>query len=156
MSMMKPSAQHTRHTSAAEKEQRKTEEKKAYGSRETFEVMPADLKDETARKEWTRITKVLSNMDIIGDVDYYSLIGYCNAWSVYLEATNKMKGEPLVLETEHGCKANPIIAVQDRAAKQLRDFATKAGLSLDTRLKYAALATRVEEKQTITDEFGDI
>ena len=59
------------------------------------------------------------------------------------------------METERGSVKNPLISVQDTYAKQMRDFAMKAGLSVDTRLKYAALKTKNDTAE-LEDEFGDI
>ena len=88
-------------------------------------------------------------------MDAANLIGYCNAYSLYVQATKALAGSPLIIETEKGIQTNPATRVQDMYAKQMRDFAVKAGLSVDTRLKYAALKVK-EEDDEIEDDFGDI
>lgn len=116
---------------------------------------PKDLIDRVAKNEWKRVTGILADMEIIGDLDYYALIGYCNAFSLYKRATTELAAAPLVSETERGTVKNPLINVQDTFANQMRNFAMKAGLSVDTRLKYATLKVK-QDTDDLEDEFGDI
>ena len=155
MNTRKPLALHTGHHTQAEIEQMRQENEAAETGRDIFESTPADLIDKTARKEWRRITKELRDFGAIGNLDAANLIGYCNAYALYVQATKALSGKPLVIETEKGVQTNPATRVQDMYAKQMRDFAVKAGLSVDTRLKYASLKIK-EEDDEIEDDFGDI
>lgn len=152
----KPADQKTGHYAAEVKEAQKTASKTAYGTRDVFSTIPEELETEVAKNEWKRIVKILKDMEIVGDIDVYSLIGYCNAWALYRRATSQLEKEPLIITTETGRTAkNPLFDLQDRAAKQLRDFAAKAGISLDARLKYAVIAVQKHDEE-VKDEFGDI
>lgn len=144
------------HISKQEKQRKAEETSAATASRKCFKSVPADLIDTTAKKEWRRISKMLEEMQIIGDLDASNLIGYCNAYSLYIKATKELSGQPLVIETETGTFKNPLVSIQDMYAKQLRDFAAKAGLSIDARLKCAALKIQRQDDEGITGAFGDI
>lgn len=156
MSARKPLALHTGHHTKTDIEQLSQENEMAKSTRMCFDSIPDELADDTAKTEWQRISKILSEMDIIGDLDLCNLVGYCNACSLYRKATEKLINAPLVLETEKGTIKNPLVDIQDKYAKQMRDFAIKAGLSVDTRLKYAALKVKKNDEADITDEFGNI
>ena len=156
MNTRKPMALHTGHHTKAEMEQMRQENEAAETGRDIFESTPSDLIDKTAKREWRRITKELIDFGAIGNLDAANLIGYCNAYSLYVQATKALAGKPLVIENEKGgIQPNPATRVQDMYAKQMRDFAVKAGLSVDTRLKYASLKIK-EEDDEIEDDFGDI
>lgn len=156
MSSRKPMSMHTGHHTKEELAIMKEENDAATGSRNCFTGKPPKgLIDTDAKKEWKRITAILKEMEIIGDLDLYALEGYCNSVSLYRRTTSELANSPLVLETEKGSVKNPLISVQDTYAKQMRDFAMKCGLSVDTRLKYAALHLNKKDEET-EEEFGDI
>ena len=128
----------------------------AKSPRDLFHAMPDDLIDETARNEWKRITGILEEVELVGDLDICNLIGYCNAYSLYVKATKSAAAQSMILETSKGgVMQNPLINIQDKYAAQMRNFATKAGLSIDTRLKYATLKVKKSDDE-IEDAFGNI
>lgn len=156
MSSRKPMDLHSGHHTKAEIATMELENQTATATRSCFTgAPPKDLIDKTAKAEWKRITGILDPMEIVGDLDKAALIGYCNAFSLYKRATSELAAAPLVLETERGSVKNPLISVQDTYAKQMRDFAMKAGLSVDTRLKYATLKVK-KDTDDLEGEFGDI
>lgn len=93
----------------------------------------------------------MKNMEMIGDLDANNLAGYCNAFAKYHAATEMLNENELVIEG----KENPLIAIQIKYAKEMRDFARLCGLSIDSRLKFAAVKLEVIEND-ISEEFGDI
>ena len=156
MSSRKPMALHSGHHTKEELAVMEMENKAATGPRNLLTgPPPKDLIDKTARAEWKRVAGILSDMDIVGDLDYAAILGYCNAFSYYKKATLELANDDLVVKTERGTVKNPLINVQDTFARQMRDFAMKAGLSIDTRLKQAALKVK-KDAEAVTDEFGDI
>lgn len=156
MGARKPMDLHSGHHTKAEIATMELENQTATATRSCLtSAPPKDLIDKTAKAEWKRITGILSDMDIVGDLDLYALLGYCNSYSLYKRATSELATAPLVSETERGTVKNPLINVQDTFANQMRNFAMKAGLSIDTRLKQAALKVK-KDAEAVTDEFGDI
>lgn len=114
-----------------------------------------DLIDMKAAKEWRRVVPELKRSGIVGQLDIANIIGYCNAYSIYCAATNELKGQELVIEGVTGRRENPLINVQLKAAQDMRRFADLCGLTINSRLKWAATQRKKQEEQ-IESEFGAI
>ena len=117
--------------------------------------LPQDLNDTKAKKEWKRVVPELKKMDIVGRLDITNLVAYCNAYSKYVEATKALRGQPLTVPSPSGEKENPLINVQIKYAEMFRKFADQCGLTINSRLKWAATKTKQQEEQ-IESEFGAI
>ena len=117
--------------------------------------LPQDLLDTKAKKEWKRVVPDLKKMDIVGRLDISNLVAYCNAYSKYCEATKALRGQPLTVPSPSGMKENPLINVQIKYADQFRKFADQCGLTINSRLKWAATKQKQQEEQ-IESEFGAI
>ena len=117
--------------------------------------LPQDLNDTKAKKEWKRVVPELKKMDIVGRLDITNLVAYCNAYSKYCEATKALRGQPLTVPSPSGEKENPLINVQIKYADMFRKFADQCGLTISSRLKWAATKTKQQEEQ-IESEFGAI
>lgn len=117
--------------------------------------LPQDLIDTKAKKEWKRVVPELKKMDIVGRLDITNLVAYCNAYSKYCEATKALRGQPLTVFGPSGEKENPLINVQIKYADMFRKFADQCGLTINSRLKWAATKTKQQEEQ-IESEFGAI
>lgn len=155
MGVRKPMALHTGHHTKEELATMEAENNAATCSRTCLEGRPPkELIDSRAKAEWKRITTILADMDIIGDLDRYSLVAYANAWSLYVMATTELAEQGLTIETEKGPVKNPLINTQNTFWEQLKAAAAKAGLSVDTRLKHAALKVQ-DETDEMTSRFGD-
>lgn len=155
MGVRKPAALHTGHHTKEELATMEAENNAATCGRSCLTGRPPkELIDSRARAEWKRITEILAGMEIIGDLDRYSLIAYANAWSLYVKSTLELSEQGLVIETEKGPVKNPLINTQNTFWEQLKAAAAKAGLSVDTRLKHAALKVQ-DETDEMTNRFGD-
>lgn len=117
--------------------------------------LPQDLINTKAKKEWKRVVPELKKMDIVGRLDITNLVAYCNAYSKYVEATKALRGQPLTVPSPSGEKENPLINVQIKYAEMFRKFADQCGLTINSRLKWAATKTKQQEEQ-IESEFGAI
>ena len=100
--------------------------------------LPQDLLDTKAKKEWKRVVPDLKKMDIVGRLDISNLVAYCNAYSKYCEATKALRGQPLTIEGPTGPKENPLINVQLKYQEAFRKAADQCGLTINSRLKWAA------------------
>ena len=143
-----------------QKEQKKKEEQLATTGSEQLNKPPAWLRDVVAKKEWNRLLEQLKKIGVIGNLDYNDLGAYCNSFSSYLEITNKMKGEPFVIEYTNkmgktNIIQNPYITAQLKYSEEMRKFASLLGITIDSRLKMASLKISTE-KNKIEDEFGEI
>lgn len=156
MGVRKPMALHNGHHTKEELDLMQRENDAATCGRSCLTGRPPkELIDKDARDEWKRITAILADMDIIGDLDRYALISYANSWSLYKKATLELSQQPLLIETEKGSVKNPLVNIQNTFFDQMRAAAAKAGLSVDTRLKHSALAVQNEPQSELTARFGD-
>ncbi len=142
----------------AEKEQRKKEEKSVTVGKSQLRYSPEWLIDDVAKKEWSRLTKELKEIDIIGNLDKNNLGAYCNAYACYIRATEELKEQSMcvIRETRTGniVVKNPLIDVQRTYAEEMRKFASLCGLTIDSRLKAATAKAKKEDE--VEDQFGGI
>lgn len=136
---------------------RKTEEESVTVGKDQLEKPPTWLVDNEAKKEWRRLVKELEKIDIIGNLDKNNLIGYCNAFANYKKATEELKEAPFCVEkmTRSGAVTvrNPLIDIQKMYAEEMRKFAALCGLTIDSRLKAAAVKTG-ETEDDLARRFG--
>lgn len=120
---------------------------------------PSWLIDNVAKKEFKRIVKELSGINVIGNLDLNNLGSYCNAYSMYIKTTKELADQPLTLErhTQAGTiiVENPLINIQKKYAEEMRKFAATCGLTIDSRLKAATTKT-TKTSQEIEARFGNI
>ena len=72
------------HNTKEEKQKKKQEERYVTTGRNQLKTPPKWLVDDVAKKEWRRIIKELNQIDIVGNLDYAILAGYCNAYANYI------------------------------------------------------------------------
>lgn len=140
-------------------EQRRLEEKQAKTGASQLSRPPDWLINDVAVKEWKRIVKELKKINLIGNLDRNSLGGYCNAFANYVKATDILKDQEFYIErktrTGNIVVKNPMVDIQKGYADEMRRFASLCGLTIDARLKAAAIKTdKVQED--ITRKFGNI
>ena len=151
----KPMSEQKGHLTKSQQTKRYTEQELVRTDNRYFSTPPPWLTDETAKKEYKRLVRTMKNMDMLGDLDANNLACYCNAYSNYLKATHQLETEGLILHGEKGDYENPLIAIQTKYAKEMRDFARLCGLSIDSRLKFAAVKLD-DISENIDSEFGSI
>ena len=149
----KPLSEQKGNLTKEQQEKRRSEQELVKTPDTYFLNPPKWLKDKTAVSEYKRLVKALKGMDMLGDLDTNNLAGYCNAFANYLKASDEL--ETLLISGEKGSYENPLIAVQIKYAKEMREFARLCGLSIDSRLKFAAVKLNHIDSN-INDEFGGI
>lgn len=149
----------TKHFSRVEKEKRKYAESTIKTDKNDITRIPTkELRDAAARKEYKRVLPELLKSEVIGNLDRSQLIAYCNAWSRYLEATEKMKdpSEHLTVDmATGGKKPNPLITVAENAYKEFRAAGECLGMTVSARLSAASLKVQKQEEE-LMQEFGEI
>lgn len=129
--------------------------------REDLEKPPNWLIDAKAKKEFKRIVKNFQDIEVIGNLDINNIAGYCNAYSLYIDATKKlMETKELIIikQMPNGAYTevpNPIIKIHKQYAEEMRKFASLCGLTIDSRLKLAVQKT-TKDREDIEELFGDI
>lgn len=138
---------------------RENEEKSIETDKDQLKRPPDWLIDNVAKKEWRRIVKELNKIHLIGNLDRNNLGGYCNAFANYVKATNILKDQSYYIdrETRTGVIVvkNPMVDIQKNYAEEMRRFAALCGLTIDARLKAAAIKTDKTQEE-ITRKFGNI
>ncbi|MDU7031593.1 MAG: phage terminase small subunit P27 family [Clostridiales bacterium] len=140
-------------------QKRRTEEESVTTDKNQLKRPPKWLVDDIARKEWRRIVKELSQINLVGNLDLNNLGGYCNAFANYVKATEILKDQTYYIdrETRNGIIVvkNPMVDIQKGFAEEMRKFAGLCGMTIDSRLKVAAVKTESKE-DNIKRQFGNI
>ena len=134
-----------------QQEEKKVAEKIIKTGSEQLQLQPEWLRDDVAKKEWDRLLIELSQLDIIGNLDYNNLGAYCNAFSSFIEITKQMKGKKFTDKFE----TVPLVRIQTNYSDEMKKYANMLVLTIDSRLKMASLKLE-KSKNTIESDFGDI
>lgn len=147
----KPLSEQTGNLTTAYKEQRKFEEALATGDKSDLNTPPDWLIDKNAVNEWRKVVNEHQKNSMLCNLDIYNLGGFCNAFALYIKATMELGKNELIDENDE----NPYIKVQLKYAREMRAFAALCGLTIDSRLKFAAQKAQ-DINTEIEDTFGDI
>ncbi|MFP4988399.1 phage terminase small subunit P27 family [Staphylococcus haemolyticus] len=109
--------------------------------------------DDRAKQEWFRIYPLLEELPI-ASLDLALVSAYCQAYSDYIQATERMKQEGAVIVTERGTKLNQNHAIKRDALTQLNSISSKLGLTVESRLKILDPKNETPKKQSVYDQFG--
>lgn len=156
----KPLAMQKGHLTIEQQLEKEQKEKIIAVGKEDLETAPAWLINATARAEFNRLVHEFDKIDIIGNLDVNNLGAYCNAYAFYLDATEQLKNEDLIIikPLPNGSKqriANPLIKIQSNYADEMRKFGAKVGLDITSRLKSAGEKVDKEDAK-VSEDFGDI
>ncbi len=155
----KPIDMQKAHLTLVEKQNRKAEEDSVTTGNSQLKTPPRWLINDVAKKEWRRIVRELNKIQIVGNLDYANLGGYCNAYANYIQVTEILKDQTYSIERETRTGTiivkNPLVDIQTNYAAEMRRFAALCGLTIDSRLKAAVVKTEKTEDM-ITEKFGNI
>ena len=155
----KPIDMQKAHLTLLEKQNRKMEEECVVTGKSHLKTPPDWLIIDTAKKEWRRTVRELNKINIVGNLDYANLGGYCNAYANYIKVTEILKEQAYYIdrETRNGVIVvkNPMVDIQSTYAAEMRKFASLCGLTIDSRLKAAVTKTEKTEDM-IQRKFGNI
>ncbi len=84
-----------------------------------------------AKAEWRRVVPGLTQLDLVKPEDRATLATYCETWATYVTATRivQREGVTAVNPDSGRVSMHPAVQVQDKAATQLRQYATHFGLT---------------------------
>lgn len=131
-------------------ERRKAEQELVKAPKKYIEKTPSWL-SKRAAKEYKRLLGNIKDMDMLSDLDANNLACYCNAYDKYLTAEDDIANRGTLIDG----RENPSVLLQIKFAKEMREFGKQCGLSIDSRLKFAAVKLK-ETEENISDEFGEI
>lgn len=151
----------TKHLTKEEIAEKEEQESLIIVGREDLQKPPSWLIDTRAKKEFDRIVKNFDKIEVIGNLDLNNIAGYCNAYSMYVNAIQEFKKTKNLMipkQMTNGAYTeipNPLIKIQRQLAEEMRRFASLCGLTIDSRLKLAVQKT-TKESEDIEEDFGDI
>ena len=104
-----------------------------------------------AKEEYLRIQPSLSMLPI-ADLDLGQVVAYCEFYADFIEASEEMKKEGIVITGVNGdTKINPAFNAKEKAHQRMQSIARTIGMTVDSRLKI--ITPSVEEKSDKFDEF---
>ena len=99
---------------------------------------PPELLDEVGRAEWERVSAMLTASGVLTQADRGVLTMYCDAWSRWVQASEKVKETGEVLEGRTGAYyQNPYLGIANRAADRVAKCAALLGLDPSSRSRLA-------------------
>lgn len=114
---------------------------------------PPSHLNKTAKKEYRRIIKSLQLLPI-ADLDLGQVIAYCEFYTDFVEASQKVADEGLVIEAANGdTKINPSFNAKEKAHQRMQSIARTIGMTVDSRLKI--IAPKQTESGDAYDDFFD-
>ena len=156
---MKPVGLQKKHLTVLEGQKKVDAEDQIRTEKNQLKRPPTWLIDDVAKKEWRRIVKELDKINIVGNLDRNNIGGYCNAFANYVKATEILSQQTYYVdrETRTGVIVvkNPMVDIQRTYAEEMRKFASLCGLTIDARLKAAAVKSD-KTREAITNKFGNI
>lgn len=109
--------------------------------------------DSIAKKEWSRISKLLFKMDLLTDIDVMALAAYCDAYSRWVDSSEKLRKTGLIIKAPSGYPVqNPLLSISDKAVMRMKGFLTEFGMTPSSR---TALKVEPEPKEINVDQFLD-
>lgn len=122
------------------------------------DVPATEFINETARKEYDRVLRRLrEEVGIIGNLNRSDLLTYANGYGKYMDCVKqyRKKDFQLVIETNSGPKANPVLRMMDEAQRCMGEAARRLGMTVDGQLK-TAKAKADKEEADMEKVFGAI
>lgn len=116
-----------------EKEARQESEKRI-SDMTPISVTPPEWLDDIARKEYKRIVPLLQELPV-ASLDLSLVATYCQAYSDYQQANERLKDEPAIIETAHGTKINQNHTIKRDSFNVINSITPKLGMTIDSRLK---------------------
>jgi P27 family predicted phage terminase small subunit len=112
-----------------------------------------------AKKEWSRVTKLLLDAGLLTKADRAALSAYCQAWADWVAANEAMakpnaEGGGLVVVTGEGYPMlNPLWTVSQQAVKVMRSYLTEFGLTpaARSRMKVSNVGRRMTVAEMLDD-----
>jgi P27 family predicted phage terminase small subunit len=93
----------------------------------------------TARQGYFRIGRKLERIGVLTEVDDLALIGLCQSWAEYLEATEQVRKTGMLVKAPSGYPIlNPYIVLANQALKRVKSFLTEFGMTPSSRTRIMA------------------
>lgn len=128
----------------------------------TDNIKPPIWLDAVGKKEWNRVAKELEELNILTNVDIAALGMYCDAYSKYQLATEKINKEGMFIEYTNKAGAtnmieHPAVKAQVKYADLIKKLCSEFGLTPSARAKITLPRQHEEKEETLEDKlFGGL
>ena len=120
-------------------------------------VRPPAFLSDVAKKEFRRLAKGLLEAKLITNVDVNALAAYCQAFSRWKDAEEKLSRHGTLIKGKNGEPViNPYVYIVDKCFAQMKAMALEFGFSPGARAKIAVPGKRPREKTAFEEDFGDL
>lgn len=100
---------------------------------------PPEWLDEGAKVEWRRLAPLLTRLGVLTETDTDALCAYCEAWTTWKQATQKIRQFGMVVKaTKSGVELpviSPYVKIAERATAQMRSFLVEFGMTPSSRAR---------------------
>ncbi len=110
----------------------------------------------TAKTEWKRLARVLSDVGLLTLVDRTVLAGYCQAYGRWVEAEKKLQETPTLLKTPAGyIQTSPWLTISNKQMELMAKYMAELGLTPSSRARLSVNIPSEEElrRKAIEDEY---
>ena len=123
----------------------------------TDNIKPPIWLDAVGKKEWNRVAKELEELNILTNVDIAALGMYCDAYSKYQLATEKINKEGMFIEYTNKAGAtnmieHPAVKAQVKYADLIKKLCSEFGLTPSARAKITLPRQHEEKEETLEDK----
>jgi P27 family predicted phage terminase small subunit len=92
--------------------------------------------DRRAKAEWRRIAPELEELGLLTRVDMAALAGYCQNYSLWIDAHNQIKKHGLLIKSPNGYPMqSPYLAIANKALDHMKSFLTEFGMTPASRTR---------------------
>ena len=100
---------------------------------------PPEWLDEAAKGEWRRLAPMLARLGVLTETDGDALAAYCEAWTTWKQATQKIRQFGMVVKaTREGVELpviSPYVKIAERALAHMRSFLVEFGMTPSSRAR---------------------
>lgn len=108
---------------------------------------PPDFLDSAALEEWNRVTPILKRLGLISELDSMELAAYCQCFSRWRTAEQKLLELGLTETTSNGNNIqSPYVGIANTAMKQMHQFLCQFGMTPASRSGVTAAKAEPQHK----------
>ena len=114
--------------------------------------------DTVARKEWRRIAAPLHDIGVLTLADRAALAAYCQAWSRWVEAEEKLQNGPALIKTPSGyAQQSPWLTIANKQLELMARYMSELGLTPSARARLQLPASGDTDSMVfkVVYEWGD-
>lgn len=120
-------------------------------------IKPPKFLDEVAKNEFKRLAKDLLKANLITNVDVNALAAYCQAFSRWKDAEEKLQKHGNLIKSKSGEPViNPYVYIVDKSFAQMKAMALEFGFSPGARAKIAVPSKKSKQRSPFEEDFGDL